>query len=126
MSEDKQHTILVVDDEEMNLIILSKLLNRLGYQIKTAKSGREALDLLESGNELPSLVLMDLMMPEMNGWEATEAIKKSDKLNHLPVIAVTALGAEMDNALKFGFDGFCAKPINFANLEVMIKEKVTA
>ena len=103
-------TVLVVDDEPLNLSVLSKLLNPL-YRVLGARSGHSALSLLES--EAPDLILLDVMMPEMDGYSVLQRLKQSGRNRHIPVIFVTALGAELDeeHGLKLGAVDYIVKPI---------------
>lgn len=120
MANEHQKLVLVVDDEEMNLIVLSKILQRAGYEVATATNGQEAIDRSRRTPQ-PKIILMDLMMPLMSGWDATQEIKKDQSLAKIPVVAVTALSNEREATLAFGFDGFCPKPIDFNELIKMIE-----
>lgn len=113
--------ILVVDDEAMNLIVLGKILTKSGYEVMTASNGEEAIETVKSANPLPDLILMDLMMPQMSGWDATKILKETKETQHIPVVAVTALSNERESTLEFGFDDFCPKPIDFDALDSIIK-----
>jgi len=103
-------TVLVVDDEPLNLSVLSKLLNPL-YRVLGARSGPSALALLE--NESPDLILLDVMMPEMDGYSVLQRLKQSERNRHIPVIFVSALGAELDeeHGLQLGAVDYIVKPI---------------
>ena len=83
--------ILLVDDEQDLLDVTSFVLESEGFRVKTAKNGAEALELLCSGTR-PDLVLLDLMMPVMNGWEFLEALSRSQTLCSIPVVVLTAAG----------------------------------
>ena len=84
-----RYSLLVVDDNQMNREMLSKRLQRQGYQVTVAVDGRQALDML-SRQEF-SLVLLDIMLPEMNGYQVLETLKADRSLSHIPVIITTAL-----------------------------------
>ena len=104
-------TILVVDDTEFNRDLVVQLLED-DYDIITAENGAEALD--KTQEQKPDLILMDLGMPVMDGWEATRQLKANDKLRHIPVIAVTShamVGDEIE-ARKAGCDDYLPKPID--------------
>ena len=103
--------ILVVDDTEFNRDLIVQLLEE-DYDMVIAENGEEAVQKTES--ERPDLILMDLGMPVMDGWEATRKIKANDAVKHIPVIAVTShamVGDEID-ARKAGCDDYLPKPID--------------
>lgn len=104
--------ILVVDDTEANRDLLVRRLQRQGHQAETAANGRVALDML--GHEAFDLMLLDIMMPEMNGFELLERVKADDTLKHLPVILISALddSENMAKGIAMGADDFLPKPFN--------------
>lgn len=108
--------ILVVDDNYDNRFIAGEMLSMNGYQVVSAVSGRDALRVLES--DRPNLILMDLTMPQMDGWEATRRIKSDPRLSHIPVVAVTSHAVETD--LNLALDAGCAdyliKPYDYQAL----------
>ena len=89
--------ILVVDDDENIRIPFVQLLQSHGYEVAGMENGRAALDFLESGEELPSLIFLDLMMPVMNGIELLGKLQNSEKLKDVPVIVLTAYGERTGN-----------------------------
>lgn len=104
-------TILVVDDTEFNRDLVVQLLED-DYDVIIAENGAEALE--KSQQQRPDLILMDLGMPVMDGWEATRRLKANDQLRHIPVIAVTShamVGDEIE-ARKAGCDDYLPKPID--------------
>jgi CheY-like chemotaxis protein len=104
-------TVLVVDDTEFNRDLVVQLLEG-DYDVIVAENGAEALEKTE--REMPDLILMDLGMPVMDGWEATRRLKANDHLRHIPVIAVTShamVGDEVE-ARKAGCDDYLPKPID--------------
>jgi CheY-like chemotaxis protein len=104
-------TILVADDTEFNRDLVVQLL-AADYDIIVAENGMEALD--KTQEQRPDLILMDLGMPVMDGWEATRRLKANDHLRHIPVIAVTShamVGDEIE-ARKAGCDDYLPKPID--------------
>ncbi|SEC63154.1 sigma-B regulation protein RsbU (phosphoserine phosphatase) [Rhizobiales bacterium GAS191] len=113
--------LLIVDDNEDNRYTLSQRLARDGYtNVATASNGREALQLLQSRSF--DLILLDIMMPEMNGYEVLEHLKASAKLRHLPVIMISALD-EMDSVIRcieLGAEDYLAKPFNRTLLRARI------
>jgi putative two-component system response regulator len=104
----KKPTVLVVDDVEMNIEILEEIL-RDGYTIISAGNGREALEVLRKAEVLPKIILLDVFMPEMNGYELLEIIKADDALKRIPVIFITTSDSESE-ALSAGAVDFINKP----------------
>ena len=105
--------ILIVDDDASNIFVLSRMLQKSEVEIHTANNGQEALDMLE---EMPTIdcVLMDMMMPVMDGYEAIESIRNQDKWAKLPVISVTAQVMEGDKnkCIEIGATAYIPKPVN--------------
>jgi two-component system, OmpR family, alkaline phosphatase synthesis response regulator PhoP len=111
-------TVLVVDDER-NIVQLAKLyLQNEGYRVETAANGREALEKVRQ--TAPSLVLLDLMMPEMDGWEVTKRLRKA---GDLPIIVLTARDDDVDKVvgLELGADDYVTKPFNPRELVARVK-----
>ena len=108
--------ILIVEDNEMNRDMLSRRLTRRGYEIVVAQDGQEGLDKMRSG--MPDLVLMDMGLPVLDGWQATSQAKASDDISGIPVIALTAHALEQDRvkAMEAGADDYDTKPINLSRL----------
>jgi adenylate cyclase len=113
--------MLVVDDTAKNVKLLADLLGATGYSVVTAESGREALAQLEA--EGPDLILLDVVMPEMSGYEVCEKIRANPATRILPVVMVTALdpGEERVKGLDAGADDFLTKPINRAELLARVR-----
>lgn len=109
-------TILIVEDNEMNRDMLSRRLERKGFRILIAIDGRNGIDVAHA--ERPDLILMDMSLPVMDGWEATRQIKADDVLRHTPVIALTAhaMANDRDKALEAGCDDYDTKPIELPRL----------
>ncbi len=101
-------TVLVVDDVDMNLLILEEILKD-SYNVITAKNGVEALDKLYSLKTLPKIILLDIIMPEMNGYQMFEVMKQDKALKRIPVIFITTSDSEID-ALSAGAVDFISKP----------------
>lgn len=116
--------VLVVDDVEFNVKLLDVKLKREYYQVKTAGNGKEAI--VAAKEFQPDIILMDVMMPEMDGFEATKIIKSDPELSHIPIIIVTALNAQDDKVrgLESGADDFLTKPINDVALMSRLKSLV--
>lgn len=116
--------VLVVDDVEFNVKLLDVKLRRDYYQVKSAGNGKEAI--IAAKEFQPDIILMDVMMPEMDGFEATQIIKSDPNLSHIPIIIVTALNAQEDKVrgLEAGADDFLTKPINDVALMSRLKSLV--
>ncbi len=109
-------TILLVEDNEMNRDMLSRRLSRRGYTVVTAVDGQAALDLAVSAE--PQLVLMDMSLPVIDGWEATRRLKADAQTCLIPVIALTAhaMVEDRERALAAGCDDFDTKPVDIHRL----------
>ncbi|NQV57802.1 MAG: response regulator [Rhodospirillales bacterium] len=105
-------TILIVEDNELNMKLFNDLLQAHGYQTLQTKDGHDALGLTEK--HLPDLILMDIQLPKISGLEVTKQIKQRDELKHIPVIAVTAFAMKGDEEMimEGGCDGYISKPIS--------------
>ncbi|MFE6552895.1 HAMP domain-containing protein [Streptomyces sp. NPDC057746] len=109
--------ILIVDDDIRNVFALTHVLGRVGITVKYAENGREGLEVLERSPEV-SLVLMDIMMPEMDGYDTIRSIRNTPRLAHLPIIAITAkaMPGDRDKAIDSGADDYVPKPVNVDRL----------
>ena len=108
--------ILLVEDNQMNRDMLSRRLKRAGYGVILAIDGREAISMAWS--EMPNLILMDLSLPNLDGWEATRRLKADRATKQIPVIALTAhaLVDDREKALAAGCDDYDTKPVEFKRL----------
>ncbi|MBE9169071.1 response regulator [Pleurocapsales cyanobacterium LEGE 06147] len=108
--------ILLVEDNEMNRDMLSRRLQRKGYEVIIAVDGAEGVSMTSSEN--PDLVLMDMSLPIMDGWEATRQLKANPQTQEIPVIALTAhaMLGDREKALKAGCDDYDTKPIELPRL----------
>ncbi len=108
--------ILLVEDNEMNRDMLSRRLQKRGYEVLLANDGREGVD--SASSHLPDLILMDMSLPVMNGWDATRHLKHSPETAAIPVIALTAhaLSGDRDKAFEAGCDGYETKPVEMNRL----------
>ena len=114
--------ILIVEDNDMNLDMLSRRLKRKGYDIVSARDGKAGVE--QSINAMPDLILMDMSLPVMDGWEATRAIKTNPQTAGIPVVALTAhaMASDREKALAAGCDDFYTKPIELPGLlEIMAR-----
>jgi CheY-like chemotaxis protein len=109
--------VLVVDDDVRNIFALSSVLERRRMNVLTASTGREAIDILDSTPDL-AIVLMDIMMPEMDGYETIQAIRANPKFRRLPIIALTAkaMKGDREKCLEAGASEYLAKPVNTEQL----------
>jgi len=116
--------ILYVEDNEDNADILKRRLARHGFEVLIATDGAEGVAM--AGETLPDLILMDLSLPVMDGWEATGRIKAAPETKHIPVIALTshAMVGEREKALAAGCDDFDTKPVELARLVGKIRALV--
>ncbi len=117
----KSKTILVVDDVPVNVHLLKTYLSTEGYNVITARDGEEAIDQVR--NHHPDLVLLDVMMPKLNGYEVCRIIKNDRRTNFIPVIMVTALNEVEDKVkgMEAGADDFISKPFNKLELLVRVR-----
>jgi len=128
--EPTEHTLLVVDDEEMNRDVLSRRLERKGYQVVVAEGGREAIDAV--GDQAIDLVLLDVMMPEVDGLQVLEVLRRRHSQTELPIIMATAKGESEDvvRALELGANDYVVKPLDFpvvlARVESQLRSRATA
>lgn len=123
MEVDKRKKILLVDDDEVQHQIAENMLKE-EYTIIKASSGKEALDYLYNGNFVPNLILLDIMMPEMDGWEVFSRIKALSLLKNVPIVFLTALSAttEEKRAYDMGAAGFIIKSTDKETLMERIKK----
>ena len=119
-------TILVVDDDETNLTLARALLEADGFAVVTAMDAMSTFDVLKDVD--PALILMDIQLPGMDGWELTRRLKKNIVTSHIPVIAVTAYGQQGDaeRARQAGFVEFVAKPVSTRDLPSIIRKHLKA
>ena len=108
--------ILLVEDNEMNRDMLSRRLERKGYEVVIAADGAQAIALAQS--DAPDLILMDMNLPVIDGWEATRRVKALPGMRPIPIIALTAhaMAGDRDKALAAGCDDYDTKPIEFSRL----------
>ena len=109
-------TILIIEDNEMNRDMLSRCLERKGYKVLIAVDGEKGLEVARANT--PDLILMDMSLPVVDGWEATRRLKADERLKHTPVVALTAhaMANDRNKALEAGCDDYDTKPIELARL----------
>jgi CheY-like chemotaxis protein len=117
----QQYSLLVVDDNEMNRDLLSQRLERQGYRVTVAVDDRQALELLD--REQFNLVLLDIMLPVMNGYQVLEQLKADESLSHIPLIITTALDESDGKArcMELGAEDYLTKPFN----PVILKNRIS-
>jgi two-component system, cell cycle response regulator DivK len=113
--------VLLVEDNEMNRDMLSRRLTRRGFQVVCAVDGQQGVDLTRS--EKPDIILMDMSLPVMDGWEATRRIKSDGATHNVPVIALTshAMSGDREKAIEAGCDDYDTKPVDLDRLLEMIE-----
>lgn len=114
--------ILVAEDNEINQLVITQLLQQLGYEVVIAQNGYEVLERV--GQQAWKLILMDIHMPEMDGYEATQKLRQLKPMQRIPIIALTANGFVKDpmQMLKLGLNGILVKPVNEKQLSDMLEK----
>lgn len=113
MDTKKNIKVIYVEDDQEMIDLISLVLNRRGYQVKGATGGREGLDLIQS--EIPDLILLDLMMPDLDGWGVYQQLKSNTSTQHIPVIVITAKSQPIDRVLGLHIakvDDYICKPFH--------------
>lgn len=115
-------TVLLVEDNELNRDMMIRRLKRAGLEVITAGNGQQALEIMES--EQPSIVLMDMNLPILDGWAASRRAKDDKRVRHIPIIALTAHATEDHKvyALEAGCDDYATKPVDFPGLLIKMKK----
>lgn len=108
--------ILLVEDNEMNRDMLSRRLERRGYEVVIALDGDSGVEMAQT--HLPDLVLMDMSLPVLDGWEATRRLKVDPATKHIPIVALTAhaMSGDREKAIEAGCDDYDTKPVELARL----------
>jgi len=108
--------ILLVEDNEMNRDMLSRRLIKKGYEVVMALDGEQALEMAQT--EAPDLILMDISLPGLDGWEATRRLKANPETKAIPIIALTAhaMAGDKEKCLEAGCDDYDTKPVEFPRL----------
>ncbi|HEX9373503.1 MAG TPA: response regulator [Roseiflexaceae bacterium] len=118
--------ILIAEDDPMNRDMIRRYLQLAGYQVITATNGEQAVAMAEA--ELPALILMDLGLPVLSGWDATKQLRMAPETRAIPIIALTAyaLVGDREKALAAGCNDYETKPINFSRLQMKIQAFLSA
>ena len=114
-----QGSILVVEDDHDTRVSLRYLLEEEGYTVLTATDGSSALELLRSAHPKPCVILLDLMLPVMNGWSFAERVKQRPELKQIPIVIMSAF---QDPPPPTGVAGFCKKPLDLNTLLKMVEQ----
>jgi len=119
-----QQRVLIVEDNVDNFELVRFVLARAGYEVLSAANGAEGVTV--ALRESPDLILMDLSMPEMDGWDAAKQLKSDDRTRKIPLLALTAhtLPGDRKRAMEAGCDGYISKPINVASFEKLVSTLV--
>jgi CheY-like chemotaxis protein len=119
-------TVLYIDDTENNRILVTRRLEKKGYRVLTAESAAAGLQVASA--QKPDLILMDMGMPDLDGWSATRQLKTDPNLSHIPVIALTAhaMQGDREKALESGCDDYETKPFDFPRLFQKIEAYLAA
>lgn len=122
--------ILLVEDNEMNSDMLSRRLQRKGHAVLIAMDGAQGVELAQSEN--PDLILMDMSLPVLDGWEATQQLKAAPETSGIPIIALTAhaMAGDREKCIEVGCDDYETKPVDFSRLlgkiQVLLENKVSS
>ena len=121
LSREDVPNVIVVDDTPANLQLLTGMLKERGYKVRPVPSGKLALQAAK--NDPPDLILLDIMMPEMDGYEVCERLKADEKLREIPVIFISALNETMDKVRAFGVGGvdYVTKPFQFEEVDARVR-----
>lgn len=121
----KTEFILIIDDDQRNVFALKTVLKTKKYQCETANSFHEALRILNKNDQI-ALILIDMMMPDIDGYQAITELKESNKFKEIPVIAITAqaMSGDKEKCLDTGADGYVAKPVDMNQLMVYINKYI--
>ena len=117
--------VLIIDDDNRNIFALKAVLRSKGYHCLSASSAQDGIELLKGDGDV-AVVLMDMMMPEMDGYEAMGQMRHIPELKHIPVIAVTsqAMVGDRERCLQAGASGYVSKPINVEELTGLLKKYI--
>ena len=115
--------ILVVDDEPDILFTVSQMLEMSGYEVIRANNGKECIELIKNNHEKPDLVLLDIMMPEVSGWDVAAKLKETSDWKEIPIVFLTAKGDVMSVGMgKLASEDYIVKPFNITDLKERIEK----
>jgi CheY-like chemotaxis protein len=119
-------SVLIIDDEPDNIDVISVTLEFRSVTVKTAASGMEALTVLQDFH--PTVILLDLTMPGIDGWQLQKTIRSDARTSHIPIIALTAhaMYGDKERVLAAGFDGYISKPVDVVTFVATLQEILTA
>jgi len=123
MADDKKLKIFLIDDDDIHLTT-AELFLKDEYEIHKAHSGQEALDYINANNIIPDIMLLDIMMPNMTGWDVLKKIRETASLKNVPIAFLTSIAEEEEKkkAYKMGIADYIMKPFNMTELKSRIKE----
>jgi twitching motility two-component system response regulator PilH len=118
--------VLIVDDSPSQLLVLKRIVENLGHEVISAEDGQQGVEMAKK--HIPDLILMDVVMPNLNGFQATRTISREKTTSHIPVILVTTKDQETDRVwgLRQGAKGYITKPVNEAQLVKAIRDHLPA
>lgn len=118
--------ILLVEDNEMNRDMLSRRLARKNYEVSIAVNGLEGVE--KAQTELPDIILMDMSLPELDGWEATRRLKSAEETKKIPILGLSAhaMAGDREKAMQAGCDDYDTKPVEFKRLLGKIEELLSS
>ena len=124
MSNNKRYSILIVDDERSNIRVLNTILNQ-EYNVYAASDGSDAIEVAEEF--LPDLILLDIIMPDMDGYDVVLKLKSSKKTKDIPVIFITGLNStdDKEKGLALGAVDYIAKPFNDSTVKIKVKNQIS-
>ena len=122
---EKKKDILIIDDDTRNIFALAAVLKSKRYTCLSASSAADGFDILARQKDI-GVVLMDMMMPDMDGYEALGKMRENEKMKHIPVIAVTAqaMTGDKEKCIEAGANGYVSKPINVEELEKLLNHLI--
>jgi putative two-component system response regulator len=123
MANDKKLKVFLIDDDDIHLTT-AELFLKDEYEIHKAHSGKEALDYINDNNFIPNLILLDIVMPDMNGWEVFKRMRETGSLKNVPIAFLTSIAEEEERkkAYRIGVADYIMKPFNMTELKARIKE----
>ncbi len=120
------YQILIVDDNELNLSLITRILNMEGYLVQTARNGIDAVNLAE--NNTPDMIFLDVMMPDISGYDLCRNLRKLPNCSTIPIVMLTAMDSDSEKILakEAGADEVWSKPFDFDMFSIRVKELVNS